>query len=207
MLGKQISNVQVYGDQTVSGQKTFTDNIYEQGSLNVKGATKMKGALTVEGAVTLPSSTTFSNPFISGAITLPTNVSIPTTNQLGYSFFGTLTTNTIVSGNTYTIASITLTPGVWLLNSQLVLLHSSGGSTAYSGVISSITTTTAIDLSNVITFRTNTASAQGTYHSQANFRIVGLTAATTYNLVASITTSTAVTVTYANSYLIGTRIA
>ena len=195
MLGKQISNVQVYGDQTVSGQKTFTDNFYEQGSLNVKGATKMKDTLTVEGAVSFPS------------ITLPTTISVPTTNQLGYSFFGTLTTNTIVSGNTYTIASITLTPGVWLLNSQLVLLHSSGGSTAYSGVISSITTTTAIDLSNVITFRTNVSSAQNTYHSQANFRIVGLTAATTYNLVASITTSTVVTVTYANSYLIGTRIA
>ena len=61
MLGKQISNVQVYGDQTVSGQKTFTDNIIEQGSesiqgsLNVKGLTKMKGGLTLEsGAITLP---------------------------------------------------------------------------------------------------------------------------------------------------------
>ena len=76
MLGKQISNVQVYGDQTVSGQKTFTDNIIEQGSesiqgsLNVKGLTKMKGGLTLE----------------SGSITLPSTITIPTINQLGYSF-------------------------------------------------------------------------------------------------------------------------
>jgi hypothetical protein len=125
-------------------------DIYEQGSLNVKGSTKMKGTLIVEGAVTLPNSTTFSNPFIAGAITLSTTVSIPKTNQFGYTFSGTLTTNTTVSENTYTIASITLPSGVWLLNSQLVLLNGGSGATPFSQFISLISTNTAIDTSNVI---------------------------------------------------------
>jgi hypothetical protein len=209
MLGKQISNVQVYGDQTVSGQKTFTDNFYEQGSLNVKGATKMKGTLTVEGAVTLPNSTTFSNPLIAGAITLPSTISIPSSNQLGYSFSGTLTTGlTITNGSVYTIASIVIPSGVWILNSQLVFVDSAGGATTFSQFTASITSTSSVDLSNVTVTRSNAASSQGNYTGQHNVRIVSLTAAsTTYYLVASVGFTNAVTLTYSNSYLTATRIA
>ena len=207
MLGKQISNVQVYGDQTVSGQKTFTDNIYEQGSLNVKGATKMKGALIVEGAVTLPNSTTFSNPLISGAITLPATISIPTINQLGYSISGTLTTTSIASVCVYTIGSITVPSGVWLLNSQLVMV-TSGSATTFTQIIASISPMTSIDGSNLTVTRANAATAQGSYSAQHNVRIVTLTAAsTTYYLMSSISFTVGVTLTYQTSFLTATRIA
>ena len=198
MLGKQISNVQVYGDQTVSGQKTFTDNIIEQGSesiqgsLNVKGLTKMKGGLMLE----------------SGAITLPTTISIPTINQLGYSFSGTLNTGGITATGSYTIATITLPSGVWLLNSQLVMVNGGTGSTTFTQIISSISTSTAIEGANVSITRANAATAQGSYTAQHNVRIVSLTAAsTTYSLIASLTFTTTVTLTYQTSYLTATRIA
>ena len=151
MLGKQISNVQVYGDQTVSGQKTFTDNIIEQGSesiqgsLNVKGLTKIKGGLTLEA----------------GAITLPTTISIPTINQLGYSFSGTVGTGGITATGSYTIATITLPSGVWLLNSQLVMVNGGSGATTFTQIISSISTSTAIEGANVSITRANAATAQG----------------------------------------------
>jgi len=208
MLGKQISNVQVYGDQTVSGQKTFTDNIYEQGSLNVKGATKMKGALTVEGAVTLPNSTTFSNPLISGAITLPSTISIPSINQLGYSLAGTLNTGTISAVGVNTIASITVPSGVWLLNSQLVLV-TTVSSTTFTQIIASISLTSSLDGGNLTVTRANAATAQNSYAAQHNVRIVSLTAAsTTYNLVASVTFTVGTAVlTYQTSSLTATRIA
>ena len=208
MLGKQISNVQVYGDQTVSGQKTFTDNIYEQGSLNVKGATKMKGALTVEGAVTLPSSTTFSNPLISGAITLPSIISIPSINQLGYSLSGTLNTGTISAVGVNTIASITVPSGVWLLNSQLVLV-TTVSSTTFTQIIASISLTSSLDGGNLTVTRANAATAQNSYAAQHNVRIVSLTAAsTTYNLVASVTFTVGTAIlTYQTSSLTATRIA
>ena len=208
MLGKQISNVQVYGDQTVSGQKTFTDNIYEQGSLNVKGATKMKGALIVEGAVTLPNSTTFSNPLISGAITLPSTISIPTINQLGYSISGTLTSTSVTTVGGYQIASITLPSGVWLLNSQLVVVNGGSGSTAFGQIIASISATTSIDGSNISVTRSTANTAQNGYSAQNNVRIVTLTAAsTTYYLMSSINFTDGVTLTYQTSYLTATRIA
>ena len=208
MLGKQILNVQVYGDQTVSGQKTFTDNFYEQGSLNVKGATKMKGALTVEGTVTLPNSTTFSNPLISGAITLPSTISIPTINQLEYSFSGTLNTGTITTVSVNTIGSITVPSGVWLLNSQLVLV-TTVSSTTFTQVIASISQTSSLDGSNLTVTRANAATAQNNYAAQHNVRIVSLTAAsTTYNLVASVTFTTGTAVlTYQTSSITATRIA
>jgi len=199
MLGKQISNVQVYGDQTVSGQKTFTDNIIEQGSesiqgsLNVKGLTKMKGGLTLEA----------------GAITLPSTITIPTSNQLGYSFSGALTTGlSITSNGSYTIASITLPSGVWLLNSQLVMVNGGTGATTFTQIISSISTTTAIEGANLTLTRANAATAQNSYTGQHNVRIVSLTAAsTTYYLIASVTFTTTVTLTYQTSYLTATRIA
>ena len=197
MLGKQISNVQVYGDQTVSGQKTFTDNIIEQGSesiqgsLNVKGLTKMKGGLTLE----------------SGAITLPTTISIPTINQLGYSFSGTLSTGGITATGSYTIATITLPSGVWLLNSQLVMLNGGSGSTTFTQIISSISTTTAIEGANLSLTRANAATAQNSYTGQHNVRIVSLTESKTYYLIASVTFTTTVTLTYQTSYLTATRIA
>ena len=208
MLGKQISNVQVYGDQTVSGQKTFTDNIYEQGSLNVKGATNMKGALTVEGAVTLPNSTTFSNPLISGAITLPSTISIPSINQLGYSLAGTLNTGTISAVGVNTIASITVPSGVWLLNSQLVLV-TTVSATTFTQIIASISLTSGLDGGNLTVTRANAATAQNSYAAQHNVRIVSLTAAsTTYNLVASVTFTVGTAVlTYQTSSLTATRIA
>jgi hypothetical protein len=152
MLGKQISNVQVFGDQTVRRQKPFTDNFYEQGSLNVKDVTKMKGTLTVEGAVTLPNSTTFSNPLITGSITLPSTISIPSINQLGYSFSGTLNTGTITTVSVNTIGSITVPSGVWLLNSQLVLV-TTVSSTTFTQVISSISQTSSLDGSNLTVTR------------------------------------------------------
>ena len=208
MLGKQISNVQVYGDQTVSGQKTFTDNIYEQGSLNVKGATKMKGALTVEGAVTLPNSTTFSNPLISGAITLPSTISIPTINQLGYQISGTLTSTSVTTVGGYQIASITLPSGVWLLNSQLVVVNGGSGSTAFGQIIASISPTTSLDGSNISVTRSTANTSQNGFSAQHNVRIVTLTAAsTTYYLMSSISFTVGVTLTYQTSFLTATRIA
>ena len=198
MLGKQISNVQVYGDQTVSGQKTFTDNIIEQGSesiqgsLNVKGLTKMKGGLTLE----------------SGAITLPTTISIPTINQLGYSFSGTLNTGGITATGSYTIATISVPSGVWLLNSQLVMVNGGTGTTTFTQIISSISTSTAIEGANVSITRANAATAQGSYTAQHNVRIVSLTTESkTYYLIASVTFTTTVTLTYQTSYLTATRIA
>ena len=200
MLGKQISNVQVYGDQTVRGQKTFTDNIIEQGSesiqgsLNVKGLTKMKGGLTLEA----------------GAITLPSTITIPATNQLGYSFSGTLTTGlSITAAGVYAIASITIPSGVWLLHSQLVFV-TTGVSCTFSQVISSISSTTAIEGTNLTVTRANTTTAQNSYTGQHNVRIVSLTAAsTTYNLIASLTytSSGSPVFTYMTSYLTATRIA
>jgi hypothetical protein len=54
----------------------------------------------------------------------------------------------------------------------------------------------------------NAATAQNTYAGQHNVRIVSLTAAsTTYNLIASVTFTTTVTLTYQTSYLTATRIA
>ena len=197
MLGKQISNVQVYGDQTVSGQNTFTDNIIEQGSesiqgsLNVKGLTKMKGGLTLE----------------SGAITLPTTISIPLINQLGYSFSGTLTSGGITAVGVYTIASITIPSGVWLLNSQLVMVNGGTGATTFTQIISSISTTTAIEGANLTLTRANAATAQNSYTAQHNVRIVSLTESKTYYLIASVTFTTTVTLTYQTSYLTATRIA
>jgi hypothetical protein len=194
MLGKQISNVQVYGDQTVSGQKTFTDNFYEQGSLNVKGATKMKGTLTVEGAVTVPS------------ITLPSTISIPSINQLGYSFSGTLTNNTITTGNTIVIGSIVVPSGVWLLNSQLVMI-TTGSSTTFTQVIVSISTTNALDTSNVTVTRANAATAQNSYTGQHNVRIVSLINSTTYYLLANVTFTNTPVLTFQTSFITATRIA
>ena len=197
MLGKQISNVQVYGDQTVSGEKTFTDNIIEQGSesiqgsLNVKGLTKMKGGLTLEA----------------GAITLPTTISIPTNNQLGYSFSGTLNTGGITATGSYTIATISVPSGVWLLNSQVVMVNGGSGSTTFNQIISSISTTTAIEGANVSITRANAATAQGSYTAQHNVRIVSLTESKTYYLIASVAFTTTVTLTYQTSYLTATRIA
>ena len=156
MLGKQISNVQLYGDQTVSGQKTFTDNIIEQGSesiqgtLNVKGLTKMKGGLTLE----------------SGAITLPSTITIPTSNQLGYSFSGTLGTGGITAVGTYTIATITIPSGVWLLNSQLIIVNTGTGGTTFTQIISSISSTTAIEGANLTVTRANAATAQNSFTGQ-----------------------------------------
>ena len=198
MLGKQISNVPLYGDQTVSGQKTFTDNIIEQGSesiqgtLNVKGLTKIKGGLTLEA----------------GAITLPTTISIPTINQLGYSFSGTLTSNSITANGLYTIASITLPSGVWLLNSQLTLINGGSGATTFTQVVASISPTTSLLNTNLTVTRANASTAQSTYSSQHNVLIVSLTAAsTTYYLLTNVTFTTTVTLTYQTSYLTATRIA
>ena len=184
----------------MSGQKTFTDNIIEQGSesiqglLNVKGLTKMKGGLTLE----------------SGAITLPTTISIPTINQLGYSFSGTLTTGLSIAANgVYTIASITIPSGVWLLNSQLVLVTTSVAST-FTQVISSISSTTAIEGVYLTVTRANATTAQNSYSGQHNVRVVSLTAAsTTYKCIASLTytSSGSPVFTYSTSYLTATCIA
>ena len=190
MLGKQISNVQVYGDQTVRGEKTFTDNI----TLNVKGSTKIKGGLTLEA----------------GAITLPTTIKMPTLNQLGYSILGTLTSGLSITANgSYTIATITLPSGVWLLNSQLVFV-TTGVSAAFSEVKASISTTTALDSSNLTLTRSSATTAQNSFIAHHNVRIVTLTAAsTTYYLVGSIsfTSSGSPVFTYSTSYLKATRIA
>ena len=200
MLGKQISNVQVYGDQTVSGQKTFTDNIIEQGSesiqgsLNVKGLTKMKGGLTLEA----------------GAITLPSTITFPTLNQLGYSLLGTLTSGLSITANgSYTIATILLPSGVWLLNSQLVFV-TTGVSATFSEVKASISTSTVLDSSNLTVTRANATTAQNSFAAHHNVRIVTITdASTTYYLVGSIsfTSSGSPVFTYGPSFLTATRIA
>ena len=93
----------------------------------------MKGGLTLEA----------------GAITLPTTISIPTINQLGCSFSGTLTSGEITAAGVYTIASITLPSGVWLLNSQLVMLNSGTGATTFTQIISSISPGTTVNGTNI----------------------------------------------------------
>ena len=152
----------------------------------------MKGGLTLEA----------------GAITLPTTIKIPTSNQLGYSFSGTLTSDSITANGVYTVASITLASGVWLLNSQLVMLNTGAGSSTFTQIISSISPGTTVNGTNVTVTRANAATNQNSYTGQHNVRIVSLTAAsTTYYLIASVTFTTTVTLTYQTSYLTATRIA
>ena len=94
------------------------------------------------------------------------------------------------------------------LNSQLILVDSAGGATTFTQIIASISATTSIDGCNLTVTRANAATAQGSYTAQHNVRIVSLTAAlTTYYLVASVTFTVGVTLTYQTSYLTATRIA
>jgi hypothetical protein len=97
---------------------------------------------------------------------------------------------------------------VWLLNSQLVLLNTGTGGTTFTQIISSISSTTAIEGANVTVTRATGTQSQNSYSAQHNVRIVSLTAAsTTYYLIASVTFTTTVTLTYQTSYLTATRIA
>ena len=202
MLGKQISNVQVYGDQTVSGQKTFTDNIIEkgsetiQGSLNVNGLTKVKGGIYVENNINLPTS------FVT-----------PSSGQLGYKITGTKTALNLSSSASlvYKISQLTVPAGVWLLSSQVTLVNTTAVTVTY--IIqcqTSITPySTSLDLDNVISNRNhaNNTFAQYAWHSQQNTRIVSVNTNTTYYLQMLVQFNNAVTLDYSTSYLTATRIA
>ena len=202
MLGKQISNVQVYGDQTVSGQKTFTDNIIEkgsetiQGSLNVNGLTKVKGGIYVENNINLPTS------FVT-----------PSSGQLGYKITGTNTTISLVTSASlvYKISQLTVPAGVWLLSSQVTLVNMTAATLVY--VIQCQTCITpyasSLDLDNVVSVRNhaNNTFAQYAWHSQQNNRIVSVNTNTTYYLVMLVQFNNGVTFDYSTSYLNATRIA
>ena len=202
MLGKQISNVQVYGDQTVSGQKTFTDNIIEkgsetiQGSLNVNGLTKVKGGIYVENNINLPTS------FVT-----------PTTGQLGYKITGTNTNTSLVTSSSlvYKISQLTIPAGVWLLSSQVTLVNMTAATLTY--VIQCQTCITpnssVLDADNVVSNRNhaNNTFTQYAWHSQQNTRIVTVNTNTTYYLNMTVQFNNGVTMDYSTSYLIATRIA
>ena len=166
MLGKQISNVQVYGDQTVSGQKTFTDNIIEkgsetiQGSLNVNGLTKVKGGIYVENNINLPTS------FVT-----------PSSGQLGYKITGTNTTTALVTSASlvYKISQVTVPAGVWLLSSQVTLVNTTAATNTYIIQCQTCITpySSSLDLDNVVSNRNhaNNTFSQYAWHSQQNTRI------------------------------------
>ena len=202
MLGKQISNVQVYGDQTVSGQKTFTDNIIEkgsetiQGSLNVNGLTKVKGGIYVENNINLPTS------FVTS-----------TTGQLGYKITGTNTNISLVTNSSlvYKISQLTIPAGVWLLSSQVTLVNMTAATLTY--VIQCQTCITpyssSLDLDNVVSNRNhaNNTFAQYAWHSQQNTRVVSVNTNTTYYLLMLVQFNNGVTFDYSTSFLNATRIA
>ena len=121
---------------------------------------------------------------------------------------GTLNTGTISAVGVNTIASITVPSGVWLLNSQLVLV-TTVSSTTFTQIIASISLTSSLDGSNLTVTRANAATAQNSYAAQHNVRIVSLTASsTTYNLKVSVTFTTGSAIfTYQTSSLTATRIA
>ena len=202
MLGKQISNVQVYGDQTVSGQKTFTDNIIEkgsetiQGSLNVNGLTKVKGGIYVENNINLPTS------FVT-----------PSSGQLGYKITGTNTTINLGTSASlvYKISQLTVPAGVWLLSSQVTLVNMTAATLTY--VIQCQTCITpyssSLDLDNVVSVRNhaNNTFTQYAWHSQQNTRVVSVNTNTTYYLLMTVQLNNGVTMDYSTSYLTATRIA
>ena len=202
MLGKQISNVQVYGDQTVSGQKTFTDNIIEkgsetiQGSLNVNGLTKVKGGIYVENNINLPTS------FVT-----------PSSGQLGYKITGNNSSYAVTTSASlvYRISIINIPAGVWLLTSQIILVNTTAATTTYvSQCQTSITPySTSLDLDNVVSSRNTNSNtfAQYAWHSQQNTRIVSVNSNTTYYLQMLLQFANAVTMDYSTSYLTATRIA
>ena len=97
---------------------------------------------------------------------------------------------------------------MWLLNSQLTLINGGSGATTFTQIIAFISPTTSVSNTNYTVTRANATTAQGTYTGQHNVLIVLLTAAsTTYYLVANVTFTTTVTLTYQTSYLTATRIA
>ena len=88
------------------------------------------------------------------------------------------------------------------------MLYGGSGATTFTQIISSISSTTAIEGANLTVTRANAATNTNSYTGQHNVRIVSLTAAsTTYNLVTNVTFTTTVTLTYQTSYLTATRIA
>ena len=202
MLGKQISNVQVYGDQTVSGQKTFTDNIIEkgsetiQGSLNVNGLTKVKGGIYVENNINLPTS------FVT-----------PSSGQLGYKITGTNTTIALVTSASlvYKISQLTVPAGVWLLSSQVALVNTTAATNTYIIQCQTCITpySSSLDLDNVVSTRNTTTNtfAQYAWHSQQNTRVVSVNTNTTYYLQMLTQFGNSVTFDYSTSYLNATRIA
>ena len=202
MLGKQISNVQVYGDQTISGQKTFTDNIIEkgsetiQGSLNVSGLTKAKGGLYVENNINL--ATTFVTP---------------TSGQLGYKITGTNTTIGLVTSASliFKISSLTIPAGVWLLTSQVTLVNTTAATLTYISQCQTCISPflNALDLDNVVSTRNYSSGTFGQYawHSQQNYRIVTVNTNTVYYLTMLVQFNNSVSFDYSTSYLIATRIA
>ena len=202
MLGKQISNVQLYGDQTVSGQKTFTDNIIEQGSETIQGSLNVNGLTKVKGGI-----------YVENNINLPTSFVTPATGQLGYKITGTNTNLTLSTSSSlvYKISQLTIPAGVWILSSQVTLVNMTAVTLTY--IIQCQTCITpnagALDADDAVSSRThaNNTFAQYAWHSQQNTRVVSVNTNTTYYLLMLVQFNNAVTFDYSTSYLTATRIA
>jgi hypothetical protein len=104
------------------------------GGLSAVGLTSTGGINTLMSNLTLPTTYTASP-----------NTAVPGITQLGGSTTVTYPLTTGVSGTITNIATVTLTPGVWLLNYRVAMRCTATTATLTSFVMALSTTNTALD--------------------------------------------------------------